>query len=175
MTKIKEIKDPSFIKEMDEQQLEQLAKEIREFLIESVSKTGGHLSSNLGVVELTIALHYCFDCPKDKFLFDVGHQSYIHKILTGRAKDFDKLRQYNGLSGFQNRKESDYDCFEAGHSSTALSVGLGMAVGRDLNHEDYNIISIVGDGSMSSGLSLEALNQIGDLINAYIKETSEWV
>lgn len=163
MTKIEEIKDPSFLKEMDEKQLEQLAKEIREFLIESISKTGGHLSSNLGVVELTIALHYCFDCPKDKFLFDVGHQSYIHKILTGRAKDFNKLRQYNGLSGFQNRNESEYDCFEAGHSSTALSVGLGMAVGRDLKNEDYNIISIVGDGSMSSGLSLEALNQIGDL------------
>ena len=163
MMKIKDIKDPSFLKEMDEKQLEELAKEIREFLIESISKTGGHLSSNLGVVELTIALHYCFDCPKDKFLFDVGHQSYVHKILTGRAKDFDKLRQFNGLSGFQNRKESIYDSFEAGHSSTALSIGLGMAVGRDLNKEDYNIISIVGDGSMSSGLSLEALNQIGDL------------
>lgn len=163
MTNIKDIKDPSFLKEMDEKQLTQLANDIREFLIDSVSKTGGHLSSNLGVVELTIALHYCFDCPKDKFLFDVGHQSYIHKILTGRAKDFDSLRQYNGLSGFQNRKESEYDSFEAGHSSTALSIGLGMAVGRDLNKEDYNIISIVGDGSMSSGLSLEALNQIGDL------------
>ena len=160
---IKEIKDSKFIKTLNSKQLDELANDIRSFLIESVSKTGGHLSSNLGVVELTIALHYCFDIDKDKFLFDVGHQSYIHKILTGRAKDFNTLRQYNGLSGFQRRNESKYDCFEAGHSSTALSTALGMAVARDLKNEDYHVIPIVGDGALQSGLSLEALNQIGDL------------
>lgn len=160
---ILDIKDPTFIKKLDEKELELLANDIRNFLIESVSKTGGHLSSNLGVVELTIALHYVFDAPKDKFLFDVGHQSYIHKILTGRAKDFDKLRQFDGISGFQRRNESIYDSFEAGHSSTALSIGLGMAIGRDLNKENFEIIPVVGDGSLSSGLSLEALNHIGDL------------
>lgn len=160
---IKDIKNPDFIKKLDEKELNELAKDIREFLIESISKTGGHLSSNLGVVELTIALHFCFDSPNDKFLFDVGHQSYVHKILTGRAKDFDKLRKYNGLSGFQSRKESKYDPLDAGHSSTTLSIGLGMAVARDLNHENYHIVPIVGDASISAGLSLEALNQIGDL------------
>ena len=118
---IKEIKNSEFVKTLNTNQLNELASDIRNFLLDSVSKTGGHLSSNLGVVELTIAMHYVFDCDKDKFLFDVGHQSYIHKILTGRAKDFDTLRQFGGLAGFQRRYESKYDCFEAGHSSTALS------------------------------------------------------
>ena len=159
---IKEIKDPKFLKELDIKELKVLSNEIRNFLIESVANTGGHLSSNLGVVELTIALHYVFNSPKDKFLFDVGHQSYIHKILTGRANQMDTLRQFDGLSGFQKRKESEYDCFEAGHSSTALSAALGMAIARDLNNENYHIIPIVGDGSLVNGLSLEALNHIGD-------------
>ena len=159
---IKEIKDPKFLKELDIKELKVLSDEIRNFLIESVANTGGHLSSNLGVVELTIALHYVFNSPKDKFLFDVGHQSYIHKILTGRANQMDTLRQFDGLSGFQKRKESEYDCFEAGHSSTALSAALGMAIARDLNNENYHIIPIVGDGSLVNGLSLEALNHIGD-------------
>ena len=163
MMDIKNIEDSTFIKTLNKEQLNDLAKDIRSFLLESVSKTGGHLSSNLGVVELTIALHYCFDPEKDKFLFDVGHQSYIHKILTGRAKDFSTLRQFGGISGFQRRSESKYDCFEAGHSSTALSTALGMAVARDLKHEDYHVIPIVGDGALQSGLSLEALNQMGDL------------
>lgn len=163
MMDIKEIKNSEFIKSLNENELEQLACDIRTFLLESVSKTGGHLSSNLGIVELTIAMHYVFDANKDKFLFDVGHQSYVHKILTGRAKDFDTLRQFNGISGFQRRNESKYDCFEAGHSSTALSTALGMAVARDLKHENYNVVPVVGDGALQSGLSLEALNQIGDL------------
>ena len=158
---IKDIKDPSFIKDLSIDELEKLANDIRSFLLDTVSKTGGHLSSNLGVVELTLALHYVFNAPEDKILFDVGHQSYIHKILTGRADKMETLRQYKGLSGFQKRRESEYDCFEAGHSSTALSTALGMAVARDLNKENYNIIPIVGDASMMSGLSLEALNQIG--------------
>jgi len=158
---IKDIKDPSFLKDLSIKQLNELANDIRLFLLDSVSKTGGHLSSNLGVVELTIALHYVFNAPEDKILFDVGHQSYIHKILTGRANKMDNLRKFEGISGFQKRIESEYDCFEAGHSSTALSTALGMAVARDLNHDNYSVVSVVGDGSMMSGLSLEALNQIG--------------
>lgn len=158
---ISEIQDPKFLKELDEKQLEKLACELREFLLQSVSKTGGHLSSNLGVVEITIALHYVFNTPEDKILFDVGHQSYIHKILTGRASKMKTLRQYNGISGFQKRYESEYDCFEAGHSSTSLSTALGMAVARDLNKDDYSIVPVIGDGAIMSGLALEALNQIG--------------
>ena len=158
---VKDIKDPDFLKDLDIRQLNELANDIRLFLLDNVSKTGGHLSSNLGVVELSIALHYVFNAPKDKILFDVGHQSYIHKILTGRANKMDSLRKFDGISGFQKRIESEYDCFEAGHSSTALSTALGMAVARDLNKDNYNIVAVVGDGSMMSGLSLEALNQIG--------------
>lgn len=160
---IKEIKNSEFVKTLNTKELNELASDIRTFLLDSVSKTGGHLSSNLGVVELTIAMHYVFDCEKDKFLFDVGHQSYIHKILTGRAKDFDTLRQFEGLAGFQRRYESKYDCFEAGHSSTALSTALGMAIARDIKHEDFCVVPVVGDAALQSGLSLEALNQIGDL------------
>ena len=158
---ILKIKDPSFLKQMNIEQLDDLAGQIRSFLLESVSKTGGHLSSNLGVVELTIALHYCFDAPKDKIFFDVGHQCYTHKILTGRADKMATLRQFGGISGFQKRDESIYDCFEAGHSSTSLPFALGMAAGRDLNKENYHIVPVIGDGSLTSGLSLEALNQIG--------------
>jgi len=159
--KIEDIKSPEFLKELSIEELNNLAKDIRLFLLSSISKTGGHLSSNLGVVELTIALHYVFNAPKDAILFDVGHQSYIHKILTGRSKDFANIRNFGGISGFQKRKESIYDCFEAGHSSTALSAALGMSVSRDLNKENYHIVPVVGDGAMMSGLSLEALNQIG--------------
>lgn len=159
--KISEIQSPLFLKKMSLAECEILAKEIREFLIENISKTGGHLSSNLGVVELTIALHKTFNSPVDKIIFDVGHQSYVHKILTGRANQFDTLRQFDGLSGFQKRHESDHDSWEAGHSSTALSAALGKAIARDLNGENYQVIPFVGDGSMVSGMSLEALNQIG--------------
>ena len=146
------IKEPSDIKNMNIDELNNLAKDIRSFIIESVSKTGGHLASNLGVVELTIALHYVFNSPKDKIFFDVGHQCYTHKILTGRSDQFSTLRQYNGLSGFQKRKESIHDVWEAGHSSTALSAALGMAISRDLNKEDYEVIPVVGDGAMASGM-----------------------
>ena len=158
---IEEIKSPELIKSMSIQELEALSSDIREFLISSISKTGGHLSSNLGVVELTIALHYVFNSPQDKIIFDVGHQSYVHKILTGRAASFNTLRQFKGLSGFQKRSESIHDPWEAGHSSTALSAALGMAVSRDLNHEDYCVVPVVGDAAMVGGLSIEALNEIG--------------
>ena len=159
---LNQIKGPEFLKQCTIEEMTELAGEIRHFLIESVSKTGGHLSSNLGVVELTIALHHVFDSPKDKIFFDVGHQCYVHKILTGRASSFSKLRQYKGLSGFQKRNESVHDVWEAGHSSTSLSAGLGMAVARDLKNEQYHVVPVIGDGSLLSGMSLEALNQIGD-------------
>ena len=155
------IKNPEFLKSMSEKELESLSHEIRNFLIENISKTGGHLASNLGVVELTVALHYVFDSPRDRIFFDVGHQSYVHKILTGRADQFPTLRHYHGLSGFQKRKESIHDVWEAGHSSTSLSAALGMAVARDLSHENFHVIPVIGDGALSSGMALEALNEIG--------------
>lgn len=158
---VKAIQDSTFVKQLNYQELEQLAYDIRQFLIKNVSKTGGHLSSNLGVVELTIALHYVFNPPVDKFIFDVGHQSYTHKILTGRASQFKTLRKFGGLSGFQKRSESPYDAYEAGHSSTALSAAVGMAMARDLNHQKHQIIPIVGDAAMVGGASLEALNHLG--------------
>ena len=158
---IEEIKGPEDIKTMSVKELEALSSDIGKFLIASIAKTGGHLSSNLGVVELTVALHYVFDSPRDKIIFDVGHQSYVHKILTGRAPAFKTLRQFKGLSGFQKRAESIHDPWEAGHSSTALSAALGMAVSRDLNHEDYCVVPVVGDAAMVGGLSIEALNEIG--------------
>ena len=145
-----------------------LAKDIRQFIIESVSQTGGHLSSNLGIVELTIALHYVFNSPEDKIFFDVGHQCYVHKILTGRAKDFTHLRKFNGLSGFQKRCESKHDVWEAGHSSTALSAAVAMAIARDLNKESFNVVPVVGDGAIVGGESLEALNHLGSINNKVI-------
>ena len=155
------VNNPSDIKKLTLKEKKQLADELRVFLVDKVSKTGGHLASNLGVVELTIALLSCFDFDEDKIIFDVGHQSYVYKILTGRKKDFDKLRQYKGIRGFPYRKESKYDFFETGHSSTSISAGLGMARARDLKKEKYNIISFIGDGSISSGESLEAINDLG--------------
>ncbi|MCR4951007.1 MAG: 1-deoxy-D-xylulose-5-phosphate synthase [Solobacterium sp.] len=156
-----EITGPEFLKDLSIHELEELSGEIRRFLIDSISKTGGHLASNLGVVELTIALHYVFNSPKDKIFFDVGHQCYTHKILTGRASQFPTLRQYEGLSGFEKRRESIHDIWEAGHSSTSLSAALGMAVARDLDQQNYCIVPVIGDGALSSGMALEALNQIG--------------
>ncbi len=157
------IENPAFLKKCSLAELKSLSTEIRNFLIQNVARTGGHLSSNLGVVELTIALHTVFDSPKDKIFFDVGHQCYTHKILTGRAKDFSTLRQYGGISGFQKRSESVHDVWEAGHSSTSLSAALAMAVSRDLNNENYHVIPVIGDGALGGGMSLEALNQIGSM------------
>lgn len=158
---INEIANPAFLKKMSIEEMTELAEDIRQFLIHSVSKTGGHLSSNLGVVELTIALHYVFNSPTDKILFDVGHQAYVHKILTGRASQFATLRQFNGLSGFQKRNESVHDVWEAGHSSTALSAAVGMAFARDLNDMYYDVIPVIGDAAIVGGESLEALNHLG--------------
>ena len=155
------IKDPSFVKKMNVHEMEQLSSEIRKFLIEKLSVTGGHIGPNLGVVELTVALHHCFTSPKDKFLFDVGHQSYVHKILTGRADKFDTLRQYKGLCGFPKMNESEHDVWETGHSSTSLSAAMGMAIARDLKKSDDHIVPIIGDGALTGGMALEALNHIG--------------
>ncbi|QYA49244.1 1-deoxy-D-xylulose-5-phosphate synthase [Nosocomiicoccus ampullae] len=159
--RLEEIENPSFLKEKNDDELEELAQKIREFLIESCAETGGHIGANLGVVELTLALHRFYNSPEDKFLFDVGHQAYIHKILTGRTKDFKTLRQYKGLSGFPKMSESEHDVWEAGHSSTSLSAALGMAKARDIRNEDYNIVPIIGDGALTGGMALEALNHIG--------------
>ena len=159
---IKDIKNPKFLKDLDYNELESLSTKIRAFLIDNISKTGGHLSSNLGIVELTMAIHRNFNSPEDKIVFDVGHQAYVHKILTGRAKEFKNLRQLNGLSGFQKRAESKYDNYEAGHSSTSLSAALGFALARDMNGKKNHVIAVIGDGSIGNGLSYEALNHIGD-------------
>ncbi len=165
---IKDIKDPTFLKDLNLEQLDELCCELRKFTINSVAKTGGHLSSNLGIVELTVGMHHVFDAPSDKFIFDVGHQTYIHKLLTGRAPYFGTLRQYQGLSGFQKRDESVYDCYEAGHSSTSISAAIGMAIARDLNHGDNEVIAVIGDASIVSGEALEALNHLGSIKNKVI-------
>ncbi|SFJ30846.1 1-deoxy-D-xylulose-5-phosphate synthase [Thermoflavimicrobium dichotomicum] len=159
---LEQINSPEDLKKLPIEDLPKLAEEIRTFLIESLSVTGGHLASNLGVVELTIALHYLFDSPRDKMLWDVGHQAYVHKILTGRRHLFSTLRQYQGLCGFPKRSESPHDCWETGHSSTSLSGAMGMAAARDLKGEDYKVIAIIGDGALTGGMALEALNHIGE-------------
>ena len=142
-------------------ELEDLCEEIRRFLVEKVSQTGGHLASNLGIVELSVALMRVFDSPRDRIIYDVGHQSYVHKILTGRAAGFDTLRQYKGLSGFPKGRESEHDAYDTGHSSTSVSAAYGMATARDLNGDDYNVIAVIGDGSITNGIVYEALNNIG--------------
>ena len=161
MIDLMSIKDPSFIKNLNKKELKELVAQIRQFLIDSISKTGGHLSSNLGVVELTVAMYYVFDSEADTFLFDVGHQSYVHKILTGRAKDFDTLRELNGLSGYINRKESKYDVWESGHSSTTISAMSGMIIADD--NPNKRVITLIGDSAITSGVSLEGLNFLGQM------------
>ena len=152
---------PEDIKKLNIGQLNRLALELRSFVLENVSKTGGHLASNLGIVELTLALHYCFDAPKDKIVWDVGHQAYIHKILTGRKDKFTTLRQLDGLSGFPKPSESEYDTFTAGHSSTSISIALGFACARDMRGSDEKVVAVIGDGSLTGGVAFEALNNAG--------------
>ncbi|MCQ6558145.1 1-deoxy-D-xylulose-5-phosphate synthase [Paenibacillus mendelii] len=158
---LEQIDGPKDLKALSIPQLEELAEEIRGFLIEKLSATGGHLAPNLGVVELTLAMHYLFDSPTDKFIFDVGHQSYVHKMLTGRMGQFDTLRKYKGLCGFVKRSESEHDVWEAGHSSTSLSAAMGMALARDLKGEHNEVVAVIGDGALTGGMALEALNHIG--------------
>ena len=155
------VNSPNDIKNMTNEELDILCKDIRKFLVKSVSKTGGHLASNLGVVELTLAIHKVFESPKDKVIWDVGHQSYVHKIITGRKDEFTSLRQHKGLSGFPKEVESEHDIFDTGHSSTSISVGLGIACARDIKKDNFNVISVIGDGSITGGMALEALNNLG--------------
>lgn len=165
---LEEINGPEDVKKLNDIQIEELTEEIRTFLIEKISHTGGHLASNLGVVELTIALYLAFDLPTDKIIWDVGHQSYTHKILSGRKENFDGLRQYGGLSGFPKRKESPFDSFDTGHSSTSISAGLGMAMGRDVLGETYSIVSVIGDGALTGGMAYEALNNAARMKKNFI-------
>lgn len=153
---------PEDIKKFTLEELYALSDEIRSFLVESVSRTGGHLAPNLGVVELTVSMFNVFDLEKDKIIYDVGHQSYVHKILTGRKEGFDTLRQFGGLSGFPKREESRYDIFDTGHSSTSISAALGLARARDLKGEDHQVVAVIGDGALTGGMALEALNDVGD-------------
>lgn len=162
------IRQSSDIKSLKEEEYPILAQEIRQFLIEKISHTGGHLASNLGVVELTMALHLAFDLPKDKIVWDVGHQSYTHKLLSGRKAGFDDLRQFGGMSGFPKRKESPYDAFDTGHSSTSISAGLGIAQARELLHETYSVISVIGDGALTGGMAYEALNNAAQMKKNFI-------
>jgi len=155
------IDEPADLKRLSSESLRQLADELRAETIDAVSVTGGHLGAGLGVVELTVALHYVFDAPRDKILWDVGHQCYPHKILTGRRDRIRTLRQAGGLSGFTKRAESEYDPFGAAHSSTSISAGLGMATARDLAGDDFNVIAVIGDGAMSAGMAYEAMNNAG--------------
>ncbi|MDD6191249.1 MAG: 1-deoxy-D-xylulose-5-phosphate synthase [Firmicutes bacterium] len=154
---------PDDLKKMSYDELELLSYELRDFIVESVSETGGHLSSNLGIVEITIALHKCFDAPYDKIIFDVGHQTYIHKILTGRIDGFSSLRKMGGISGFPKKSESEFDLFDTGHSSNSISLGLGMAAARDIKNEKNKVVSVIGDGAMTGGLAFEALNNAGNM------------
>lgn len=165
---LEQIQKANDIKELSEEELMDLAEEIRDFLIEKISKTGGHLASNLGVVELTMAMHRNFQLPEDKMIWDVGHQSYTHKILTGRREGFDDLRKYGGMSGFPKRKESDCDAFDTGHSSTSISAGLGYVRARDILEENYHVISVIGDGSLTGGMAYEALNNAATLRTNFI-------
>jgi len=165
---LEKIEQSSDIKKLKEEEYPVLAQEIRNFLLDKISKTGGHLASNLGVVELTMALHLAFDLPKDKIVWDVGHQSYTHKILSGRRDGFNDLRQFGGMSGFPKRKESPYDAFDTGHSSTSISAGLGIAQARDILGDDYSVISVIGDGALTGGMAYEALNNAARMEKNFI-------
>src|SRR5882762_5673392 len=158
---LKTIDDPAALRALDRKALKRLAEELRTFILESVSQTGGHLSSNLGTVELTIALHHVFNTPYDRLVWDVGHQTYPHKILTGRRERMGTLRQVGGISGFPRRDESEYDAFGTAHSSTSISAAFGMAVAAKLKGEDRKAVAIIGDGAMSAGMAFEALNNGG--------------
>ena len=158
---LEQINLPKDLKKLNLKEKEELCKEIRELIIDVTAKNGGHVASNLGVVELTVALHSVFNTPKDKIIWDVGHQCYVHKILTGRKKEFETIRQFGGLSGFPKICESEYDSFNTGHSSTSISAALGMARARDLKGEDNQVIAVIGDGALTGGMALEALNDAG--------------
>ena len=158
---LEKVNSPEDLKKLTVKELGVYAGEVREYILETVKKQGGHLSSNLGSIELTIALHYVFDSPNDKLLFDVGHQAYTHKIITGRREEFKKLRSDGGISGFPNVRESECDAFTMGHSSTSLSLGVGFSRARDILGQNYNVVAVIGDGAFTGGMAFEALNDIG--------------
>jgi 1-deoxy-D-xylulose-5-phosphate synthase len=163
MNLLKQINNPADLKQLPQAKLQPLADELREYMIETLSKIGGHTGASLGPVELILALHYVFDTPKDKLVFDIGHQAYAHKIITGRRDQFPTIRQYDGLSGFLKRDESEYDVFNAAHAGTSISAALGIAAARDLKHEDFNVIAFIGDAGLTAGMALEGINQVGHL------------
>ena len=165
---LEKITQANDIKKVGKAEWSLLAEEIRAFLIDKISLSGGHLASNLGAVELTMALHLAFDLPKDKIVWDVGHQSYTHKILTGRMDGFDTLRKYGGMSGFPKRGESECDCFNTGHSSTSISAGLGYAMARQIKGEDYKVVSVIGDGALTGGMAYEAMNNASRIRSNFI-------
>src|SRR5215212_7906277 len=162
MTILDRVKSPADVRALTRDELHQLAEDVRERLIDVCSRTGGHIGAGLGVVELTIALHYTFETPRDQLVWDVGHQGYPHKLLTGRNQQFETLRQENGISGFLKRSESEYDTFGAGHAATSISAALGIAAARDINgEEDLKVVAVLGDGALTSGLAYEGLNNAG--------------
>src|SRR5258708_17647013 len=163
MTLLDTINSPKDLRKLDRKQLQALAGEIRHRIIEVVSKIGGHFGGNLGIVELTLALHYTFDTPRDQIVFDTGHQTYPHKLITGRRDTFETIRMHGGISGFCKREESEFDVFNAGHASTSISAALGIAVARDIKDENYRVVAIIGDAARSGGLALEGLSQAGHL------------
>ncbi|MCL4514124.1 MAG: 1-deoxy-D-xylulose-5-phosphate synthase, partial [Firmicutes bacterium] len=162
------INEPADLKKLNQSQLEELAREIRQVIVQTLAQNGGHLAPSLGVVELTLALHLTFDSPQDKIVWDVGHQAYVHKLITGRREQFSTIRQYGGLSGFPKRRESPHDTFETGHSSTSISAALGMVIARDLRKENYQVVAVIGDGAMTGGMAFEALNHAGQLGKNFI-------
>src|SRR5437588_6970439 len=163
MTVLDRIQQPRDLRDLSKDELLQLCREIREFTVDAVQRTGGHISSSLGTVELTVALHRVFDSPNDKLVWDTGHQAYVHKILTGRRERFDTLRQFGGMSGFLARSESEHDVFGAGHAGTSISAAQGMAVARDLKGEDHHVVAVIGDGALTAGMAFEGLNNIGHM------------
>ena len=171
---LEQIQGPNDIKNIEESELPALAEEIRDFLIQKVAEHGGHLASNLGAVELTMALHLHLDLPGDKVIWDVGHQSYTHKLLTGRREGFGTLRKFRGMSGFPKRKESGCDSFGTGHSSTSISAGLGYASAREITGEDYQVVSVIGDGALTGGMEWEALNSASLLKTNFTIELNDY-
>ncbi len=160
---LSEINSPADLRQLRIEDLQEVADEVRQFIIETCSRTGGHTGASLGAVELAVAMHYAFDTPADKLVWDVGHQAYAHKILTGRRDQFETIKQYGGLSGFLKRDESEFDTFGAGHASTSLSAALGMAVARDKQGDDFHVCALIGDSSLAGGMAMEAINQAGHL------------
>src|SRR5881275_2517273 len=174
MKLLQQINSPKDLRRLRPEQLQEVANEIRQYILETMSRVGGHTGASLGAVELAVALHYAFDTPRDRLVWDVGHQAYAHKILTGRRELLPTVKQYGGLSGFLRRDESEYDTFGAGHASTSLSAALGMAVARDEKGEDHHVVALIGDASLAGGMAMEAVNQAGHLKIFFFKQKTAY-